>query len=160
LRSNLQAAICSLSFFAWRRREISFRLPCLMSLLWISATALRSVREFHQRVTQSVRCWRNLHRQLFGLLRTRSCQGHSPSSRSVPGRGWYRPARVRHSPSGWPLRPECISVCNQSTKNQKGAHFNCCKNNADGAKDSLGRRNTREFLREIQSSMAAFNTKI
>ena len=40
LRSNLQAAIASLSFFEWKIREIAFRLPPLTTPLWISATAL------------------------------------------------------------------------------------------------------------------------
>ena len=41
LRSNLQAAIASLSFFEWKIREIAFRLPPLTTPLRISATALR-----------------------------------------------------------------------------------------------------------------------
>ena len=41
LRSDLQAAIVPWSFFAWKAREIAFRLPPLTTPLWISATALR-----------------------------------------------------------------------------------------------------------------------
>jgi len=41
LRSNFQVAIVSLSFFAWKCRETTFRLPRSTMLLRISATALR-----------------------------------------------------------------------------------------------------------------------
>ena len=41
MKSNLQAAILSLSFLAWASREIRFRFPCLITFRWISATALR-----------------------------------------------------------------------------------------------------------------------
>ena len=40
LRSDFQAAIVSLSFFACKSRETLFRLLCLITLLWISATVL------------------------------------------------------------------------------------------------------------------------
>jgi len=36
------------------------------------------------------------------------------------------------------------------TKNQKETHFDHSEDNTNGAKDGLGRRDTREFLREIQ----------
>ena len=42
LRSDFQAPIFSLSPVAWKTRETAFRLPCLMTFLWISATVLRS----------------------------------------------------------------------------------------------------------------------
>ena len=45
LRSAFQAAILSLSFLAWRCREITFRLLCLMTFSWIAATALGIVNE-------------------------------------------------------------------------------------------------------------------
>ena len=41
LMSDFQAAIVSLSFFAWRSRKAAFLPLCLMILLWISATVLR-----------------------------------------------------------------------------------------------------------------------
>jgi len=41
LRSVFQAAIFSLSFFAWRCRKNTFRLLCLITFSWIAATALR-----------------------------------------------------------------------------------------------------------------------
>ena len=40
--SNFQPAIVSLSFFARRSRETTFRLLCLLTFLWISPTVLRS----------------------------------------------------------------------------------------------------------------------
>ena len=41
LRSNLQVAIVSLSFFAWNARETAFRLPRRSTMFfWISAKAL------------------------------------------------------------------------------------------------------------------------
>jgi len=43
LRSDLQPAIVSLSLVAWKNRESTFRLLCLMVFLWISATILESV---------------------------------------------------------------------------------------------------------------------
>jgi len=42
LRSNFQAAIVSLSFFACTSRETAFRPLRLMTFLWIPATVLRS----------------------------------------------------------------------------------------------------------------------
>ena len=39
-RSNFQAVIVSLSFFALRSRETAFRSLCLITFLWISATVL------------------------------------------------------------------------------------------------------------------------
>ena len=48
LRSTLQVAIVSLSFFAWKIRVTMFRLPCLMTFRWISATVLRSARNYRQ----------------------------------------------------------------------------------------------------------------
>ena len=51
MRSNLQAAIRSLSFFACRCREITFRLPCFVILPRISSIALRSGRKRNERAT-------------------------------------------------------------------------------------------------------------
>ena len=42
MRSNFQAAIVSLSFFAWAIREIRFRPPFSTIFSWIPATVLRS----------------------------------------------------------------------------------------------------------------------
>ena len=63
-RSDLQAAILSLSFFAWRCRKIIFRLPCLIIFPWISATALRSGRKNRKQVARNARCRGNSRRQL------------------------------------------------------------------------------------------------
>ena len=41
LRPNFQAAMVSLSFFAWKSRETEFLPLFLMTLLWIPATVLR-----------------------------------------------------------------------------------------------------------------------
>jgi len=41
LRSDFQAAIVSLSRFAWKSRMAPFRLFCLTIFLWISDTVLR-----------------------------------------------------------------------------------------------------------------------
>jgi hypothetical protein len=41
LRSDFQVAITSLSFFACKSRETTFRLPFLTIPLWISANLLR-----------------------------------------------------------------------------------------------------------------------
>ena len=68
MSSNLQAAIVSLSFFACRCRVITFRLPCLIILVWIAATALRSGRNHHESVTQSLRHWCGSHCQLVDCL--------------------------------------------------------------------------------------------
>ena len=65
MSSNLQAAILSLSSFAWRCRETKYRLPCLTILVWIVATALKSERKYRELVTQSACCsWFSSRRQL------------------------------------------------------------------------------------------------
>ena len=53
LRSDLQAEIASLPLLAWKSRESTFRLPCLMTFLWISVTALKPGRMFRQHGTQN-----------------------------------------------------------------------------------------------------------
>ena len=69
VRSDFQAVIFSLSFFAWRCRETTFRLPCLTIPVWIAATALRSERKYRELVTQSVhRNWFSPRRQLLDCL--------------------------------------------------------------------------------------------
>ena len=68
VRSNLQAAIFSLSFLAWRCRVNTFRLPCLTILVWIAATALRLDRKHHESVTQNVRRRCSSRRQLLDCI--------------------------------------------------------------------------------------------
>ena len=58
----------SLSFLAWKCRETTFRSFCLMTFLWISATALRSDRKCHQLVARRTHCRHNSHRQLLDCL--------------------------------------------------------------------------------------------
>ena len=64
MRSNLHAAIRSLSFFADRCRKIIFRFPCFVILLCISSIALGSGRRRWQRDTK-VYCRCNSLSQLF-----------------------------------------------------------------------------------------------
>jgi len=71
LRSDLQAAIISLSLLAWTSRENEFRLPCLIVFLWISATILKSDRKRRQRDTRNVLCLCNSRRQLADRLNHR-----------------------------------------------------------------------------------------
>lgn len=61
-RSDLQTAIVSLSFFAWKRRENAFRLPHPTSFFWMSATVLRS--GVLQRAVRDRRSWFNSRQQL------------------------------------------------------------------------------------------------
>ena len=64
LRSALQVAIVSLSFFGWKIRDTALRLPCLTTFRWISATVLGSRQEhvnwtskaFATGVTHGVSC--------------------------------------------------------------------------------------------------------
>jgi len=68
LRSDFQATIFSLSFFAWKCRKTTFRSLCLMTFLWISATDLESDQKYHQPVTRIGHCWYNSRRQLLDCL--------------------------------------------------------------------------------------------
>lgn len=62
MRSCLQVAIASLSFFAWNTREAACRLPRLTTFLWISATVLRL--RVWKSVAQRTHHWLNSRRQL------------------------------------------------------------------------------------------------
>ena len=67
LRSSLQVAIVSLSFFAWKSREAAFRLPRLTMFFWISATVL-PLRAWSERTAQRMRRWLNSRSQLSNPL--------------------------------------------------------------------------------------------
>ena len=71
LRSDLQPAIVSLSLAAWKNRVTTFRSPCLMVFLRISATTLKSDRKYRQRCTQCVHWWCNSHRELVDCINHR-----------------------------------------------------------------------------------------
>jgi len=62
--SDLQAGIVSLSLLVWKNLENAFRLPCLMTFVWIPATALNSGRMCRQRGTQNEHYWCDPRRQL------------------------------------------------------------------------------------------------
>ena len=144
MRSNLQAAILSLSFFAWRCRETTFRPPCLMILLWIAPTALASDRKHRKWVIQSVHRWFSSRRQLF------DCLAHGvaeiaqplPAQSSVEGDADIGAGQTKlgvihlvgHRVLG------VLQTCIRSMKTQGGAHHDHCEDNADGAKNCLCRR--------------------
>jgi len=121
VRSDFQAVIFSLSFFAWRCRETTFRLPCLTIPVWIAATALRSERKYRELVTQSVhRNWFSPRRQLLDCLAHGVIEVVQPlPTQRGRCRRQRRPAQVRRNPSGLPSRPRCISDCNRSTNTRR-----------------------------------------
>ena len=79
--------IFALSFFAWRCRIITFRLLCLTTFLWISATALRSRRERHRVAQSVVPCWCNSRRQLLDCLAHRVFKVVQPLPVQSPAQG-------------------------------------------------------------------------
>jgi len=68
-------------------REIAFLLRRLMTFISISATALRSSRNSHQRVAQSARCWCNSRRQLVDRLALRVVKVVHPLPAQSPAQG-------------------------------------------------------------------------
>jgi hypothetical protein len=111
--------------------------------------------KFRQRVAQSACYRRNSRRQLVDCFAHRVAEVAQPLPLQSPVEGGtdVRAGQPKFDvvhPVDHGVLCGFRSVFGQQ-KNQKGTHSDHCEDNADGAKNGLGRCNTREFLGEIQS---------
>ena len=150
--SDFHPAIVSLSLFAWKRREIAFCFPFLMSFLWISAKVLRlrpssvaSSELTSVGLTHVVSC---VIASLTGSLRSFNILPFKPRLRAVQTSAHASPSSIQSASFNIDSCTRSISLRSANTT-QGRIHFDHREDNAEGAKNGLGRCDAAEFLCKI-----------